>query len=297
MKKCFLYQYTLHQHNKIKQMNPEQEIVPNFTFIESDQFDKTKITKIDLLPNHQCFVLHNVLTLDECNQLVTQGESYGFIDLANTYTQNYRTNKRIINFNQELKQILWKRINEFCDTTIEVDGKHPTISTTYFTSGTWKIDNLNDNFRLCKYNPTNFFKRHIDEGYHPDPKNHRSLKTCMLYLNSDFEGGETVFYFDKDNEHVLKPEAGMCLIFNQNILHEGLVVKSGLKYFIRTDILYKKIDSKTNDTLTKKQLCALELYDQAVEFERDCKHEEAICMYKAATKMYDLIEDLYNFLY
>lgn len=278
-------------------MNPEQEIVPNFIFTESEKFDSSKITKLDLLPNGLAFVLENVLTKLECDQLIQQGESFGFKDLSGLYTQTYRNNKRVINFNDQLKEILWKRITNYLESTIEIQGKAPTFLTTYFTNGVWEKDNLNNNFRLCKYNPTNFFKRHVDEGYHPDPKSHRSLKTCMVYLNSDFEGGETVFYFSDNHTYSLKAGTGTCLIFNQNILHEGMPVKSGLKYFVRTDILYKKIVSTQDETLSPTQTQALELYEQAVEFEKNNLIDDAIQMYRKANKLYSDIEYLYNSLF
>eukprot|EP01034_Spumella_vulgaris_P031118 gene31118-38455_t len=80
-------------------------------------------------------------------------------------------------------------------------------------------------------------------------------------------GGETVFYFDDGTEFSLKPELGMCLIFNQNILHEGAT------------------------------LSALELYDQAVQLDNEKRNDEAIVFYKRAMKVYDDIEMLYYSMY
>lgn len=277
-------------------MNSEQETIPTFYFEESKNFNKNNITKLDILKNNECFILENVMNEEECLQLVNQGEKYNFKELPLSQS-SYRTNKRIININFQLSTILWNRIKDFLDDTIEIKGRHETLRTTYFTDGIWKIDGLNNNFRLCKYNPTNFFKKHFDEGYHPDPKNHRSFKTCMLYLNSDFEDGETVFYFGDKKEFKLKAKIGTCLIFNQNILHEGMPVKNGLKYFIRTDVFYKKIYSPSNENLTSIQCEALKLYDQAVEFDKNNDNDNAIKYYKKATKLYDDIEFLYNSLY
>lgn len=281
-------------------MHPEQQFVPSFSFTEDLNFDFTKITKIDLLPNSQCFVLHNVLTELECKNLIDQGEAHGFLDLAQ-HVQVYRNNKRIINFNEKLKEILWKRISNYIEDEIEIkDGYPSTILTTYYTNGTWQKDHLYYNFRICKYNPTNFFKKHVDNGSHPDEKNHRSLKTCMVYLNSDFEGGETTFYFngkhDEQNVYSLKAGMGSCLIFNQNILHEGMPVISGLKYFIRTDILYKKILTY-NDGLTPRQNKAIELYLNAIELEKNGNENEANSLYKKARKTYDDVDNLYVELY
>jgi hypothetical protein len=141
----------------------------------------------------------------------------------------------------------------------------------------------------------------------------------MAYLNSDFEGGETVFYFDDNSGYKptaepmsvvgdplterkriplsIKPEMGMVLIFNQNILHEGATVTSGLKYFIRTDVQYKKITSTKNDTLTLAQQSALELYCEAVELDNAKRNDEAIVFYRKATKLCDDVEGLYYSMY
>lgn len=288
-------------------MNPEQDVIPNFIFEEDILFDNNKIKKLDLLPDNQCQILYNLFTKHECDQIIKTGEDYGFLDLANRYSQNYRNNQRIINYNENLKQVLLQRISNYVDNELEIANKHPTITTTFYTSGKWHIDNLNDTFRLCKYNPENYFKRHYDEGFHPNPTSHRSLKTCMLYLNEDFEGGETIFYFDElrnifnlSDESVtvkLKPTVGMCLIFNQNILHEGATVTSGLKYFVRTDILYKKIESYVDETLNETQKLALKFYEQGLEHERNDEHDEAIQTYRKAHKIYDQVEKLYSSLY
>jgi prolyl 4-hydroxylase len=288
-------------------MNSEQEIVPSFSFTIDSSFDSNNVVKQDILPDNHCFVLYNLFTQSECQELISVGEQYGFLDLTNKFSQSYRNNQRIVNYNTKLQKVLYDRILPYMDHEIEVQNKHPTITTTFYTSGIWHISGLNDTFRLCKYNPSNYFKRHCDEGFHPNPVSHRSLKTCMLYLNSDFEGGDTAFYLndlknifnlnDSDLIFSLKPQIGMCLIFNQNILHEGTTVTSGLKYFIRTDILYKKTKSYVDESLTEVQIKALELYENGLEFERNCENDLAIKMYAKAHKLYDRIEELYNSLY
>jgi hypothetical protein len=84
--------------------------------------------------------------------------------------------------------------------------------------------------------------------------NKRSIFTVILYLNDDFTGGETVFHARPTNgklpfvdqkksrigETVL-PAAGQVLIFNHDVLHEGLEVLQGTKYIIRGEIMFKRI--------------------------------------------------------
>ncbi len=68
-----------------------------------------------------------------------------------------------------------------------------------------------------------------------DPRE-RSLLTLMVYLNDGFAGGGTAFH-DFDVEVV--PRTGMALLFQHPVLHEGCVVKSGAKYALRSDVMYR----------------------------------------------------------
>jgi hypothetical protein len=276
---------------------PEQELIPSFQFLEDEKFDPNLVEKQELLPGDTCFVLYNLFTLKECEQLIEEGERYGFLSLGDTYSASYRNNERIINYNERLKEVMWQRITKYLDNTIEILKTHETLHTNYYTSGIWEKDGLNNNFRLCKYQPNMFFKSHYDEGYHPDRKAFRTMKTCMLYLNDNFSGGETVFYFSGGHEYSLKPAPGMCLVFNQKIMHEGKTVINGLKYFTRTDILYKKIESHDIHELTPIQNEALKIYEEGVQLENDHQSEEAIKRFKKATKLYGEIYELYNELY
>ena len=280
-------------------MHQEQVNVPTFDFLEDSEFSPQSVVRQDFLPNHACYVLYNIFTAKECQQLIQKGEEYGFLALSNSYSESYRNNQRIINFNPQLRDTLWQRIVPYLEPTIEIHGKHETLHTNFYTSGVWEKKQLNDNFRLCRYQPGNYFKPHNDEGYHPDIKRIRTMKTCMIYLNNDFIGGDTIFYFSDGNQVSLRPQVGMCLIFNQKILHEGATVSSGLKYFIRTDILFEKVqdDSDQVKELNPIQMEALRFYEAGIEEEKNQNINEAIRWYSKATKLYDQIYELYNELY
>src|SRR5450432_1726733 len=86
--------------------------------------------------------------------------------------------------------------------------------------------------------------------YDSSPPNARqsSLFTFLIYLNDDFEGGETTFFLPSWREGVLnaypvRPVMGSVLMFphgnaNGALLHEGTGVRKGKKYVIRTDVEY-----------------------------------------------------------
>ena len=75
-----------------------------------------------------------------------------------------------------------------------------------------------------------------------------SRLTFLLYLNEDFDGGETTFLVpEKDDEGTLnafpvKPVRGGILVFPHGTcsapLHEGSPVLKRCKYVVRTEVEY-----------------------------------------------------------
>ena len=64
----------------------------------------------------------------------------------------------------------------------------------------------------------------------------KSLLTLVFYLNDGFEGGETEF---PELEKNVVPSKGRALLFQHRILHEATPVRAGVKYVLRTDVLYR----------------------------------------------------------
>ncbi|KAL3941905.1 MAG: hypothetical protein SGARI_000440 [Bacillariaceae sp.] len=88
------------------------------------------------------------------------------------------------------------------------------------------------------------------DGDNSNNSNHiKSYLTCLIYLNDDFEGGETRFYLASssgDSGGVVRgivPRTGSILLFPQgntaSLIHEGSLVSKGTKYVVRTDVLYE----------------------------------------------------------
>lgn len=93
----------------------------------------------------------------------------------------------------------------------------------------------NERFRCYRYDPGERFKPHYDGAFARDA-HERSLLTLMVYLNEGFAGGATAF-LDYGLEVV--PRTGMALIFQHFLLHEGCAVQSGVKYALRSDVMYR----------------------------------------------------------
>jgi prolyl 4-hydroxylase len=95
----------------------------------------------------------------------------------------------------------------------------------------------NERLRCYEYLPGHRFAPHSDGAFFRN-EDERSWYTYIIYLNEEFEGGETVFLVEP--EVVIKPRTGAGLFFQHPIIHEGALVTSGIKYAVRTDLMYRK---------------------------------------------------------
>eukprot|EP01084_Bolivina_argentea_P119742 212281_1 len=180
----------------------------------------------------------SLLSPEECQQLIKLTELYGYEHCG--YSEEYRSNTRFITADKKLADKLYSRIKKCCPQTHEVHGKK------------WKVCGLNERFRWCKYIPGTKFGQHFDAQFQRDD-GECSYYTVNIYLNDgkvDFSGGRTRFYNrDENNDYVLSSgviaSQGDALMFQQypaRLRHDGEILKSGLKYLMRTDIMYKCTD-------------------------------------------------------
>jgi hypothetical protein len=82
----------------------------------------------------------------------------------------------------------------------------------------------------------------------PPSARQSSLFTFLIYLNDDFEAGETTFFMPSVREGVMnaypvRPVMGAVAMFPHGetfgaLLHEGTGVRKGAKYVIRTEVVY-----------------------------------------------------------
>ena len=183
-------------------------------------------------------VLHNTLTQDECKAFIGLSEQKGYQD-ASDYCFMYRDrwNDRFMSDDKELAAFLWKRVKQFVPTRVHDLGRE------------WELEDINTRFRFCKYigGEGHYFGAHTDGMYVVD-SDHRSLLTCMWYLNGvdEFEGGLTNFieHGTQRLKYSVQPKPGLCVIFpqaNLSFYHEGTQVTSGLKYILRTDLMFHAV--------------------------------------------------------
>ncbi len=100
-----------------------------------------------------------------------------------------------------------------------------------------RITCLNTHFRYSKYEHGMEFEQHRD-GVNQDKNGYRSIFTLNIFLNDEFEGGETDFLDDSGKLIVsAKPKPGRGALFDRRILHRGNKVLNGCKYLLRTDVM------------------------------------------------------------
>jgi len=76
------------------------------------------------------------------------------------------------------------------------------------------------------------------DGSYKRSESEFSYYTFLIYLNEIYEGGETKFA----SGEIITPKTGTVLIFEHSQRHEGTALISGIKYVLRSDIMYKLKD-------------------------------------------------------
>jgi Rps23 Pro-64 3,4-dihydroxylase Tpa1-like proline 4-hydroxylase len=83
--------------------------------------------------------------------------------------------------------------------------------------------------RLVRYDEGGFFKVHLDAG-----RGDRRRFAIVIYLNDDFDGGNTIFPLLGIRS---APRKGKAVVFSTERLHRGDVVTGGRKFILVTWLL------------------------------------------------------------
>jgi len=266
---------------------------------QSTDDDVTSVTRSEKLDfGNEGFLLHGVLSPGESQHYINQGEYIGFQPIPGV-KKTYRNCDRIVVESEELAEVLWSRIRPHLEDTLTIGGDPHDVyvhGIAPLLKGDWHPHKLNPLFRLCRYFPGGHFAPHFD-GHLTMSSEVRSLKTFMLYLNGDFEGGTTNFVDESQTLHMdeegkycaeeknilcrIKPESGLAIIFNHHKLHEGGALRSGTKYILRTDIMYKRSSATPIDPKLEQ---ALQMIQEAERLEGIGECMESMELYRKAFK-------------
>ncbi len=162
-------------------------------------------------------IIDDLFTPEECQKLIEHFDSNKTKFIDRGIAEYYRLEED----SDEMANILWNKVKHHLPTD--------------YAGG--KLVYLNNHFRYSKYHHGMQFGRHRD-GTNQDKHGNRSIITLNIFLNDNFNGGETDF-FDNNNNLIIsvKPKPGRAALFDAGILHQGNMVLNGFKYLLRTDVM------------------------------------------------------------
>ncbi|MBL8937112.1 MAG: 2OG-Fe(II) oxygenase [Archangium sp.] len=170
--------------------------------------------------------LESVLSADECAALIDRIETLGpepapvSTGRGTVMMPELRNNDRVMFDDPTLASLLLQRVQAQVPARLDSD---------------WVLSGANERLRCYRYRPGQRFRPHFD-GCFERSETERSFLTFLVYLNTCEAGGATRF---NDLELDVQPSTGAALLFNHHLLHEGAPVLAGLKYVVRTDLLYR----------------------------------------------------------
>ena len=166
------------------------------------------------------YSIDNVLTLEECQLYMNYFNDPEKVEHINDkHIKYYRVQFQ----DKELAAKLYEKISYYIPKKIK------------------KLSmGMNSFIRLSKYEPGQFFGIHKDGiNFDGDGKQNMSYATLNIFLNDNFEGGETIFYENDKKTITLncKPKTGRASFFYSQQFHEGSKLVKGYKYLLRTDLM------------------------------------------------------------
>lgn len=199
------------------------------------------------------FVLENVLSSSECDQLVSITEAMGFDpDAPVSLPHDFR----------HMDNVNWVVHHTIAATLFDRTVKVLPAHAAEVAPGAEAIG-LNARFRCYRYREGDYFMPHTDGSWpgslvsksgtgelelHRDAWGDRwSQYTFLILLSDDYQGGQTLFYprgVDDGPIGIKTPKGGALCFPHGNhpmhLKHAGEKVTSGVKRMIRTELLYRR---------------------------------------------------------
>ncbi len=179
------------------------------------------------------FVIPEFFSVEDCRRSVAFSEGLGYTDapittpLGFVMAKEVRNNTRVMVDTPFLARELFERARPFLPGRVDP----------------WRLHGLNERFRFYRYDVGQRFRLHYDGSFRRNAEEESQL-TFMIYLNDDFDGGTTDFYYENFRLKArVTPRRGMALVFAHAQLHEGTPVTRGRKYVLRTDVMYRVLSA------------------------------------------------------
>jgi len=225
--------------------------------VQLAQKSPQEVIRVDIDSVPGAFQLLNVFSPEECQRFIDLTESLGYLpDAPVSLPRDVRHNDNLTwVVDDTTERIIWNRCKHLMqDPHNFFEGRKPL--------------GINARFRFYRYGEGDYFKFHtdgawpgsrvIDENLVVNAYTDRySEMTFLVLLSEDFDGGATRFRVHGDDplkpvrqgepvvEVDIRTPAGSVLCFPHGLhpmhrLHSSEPITRGIKYIIRTDILFKQ---------------------------------------------------------
>jgi Large eukaryotic DNA virus major capsid protein/Major capsid protein N-terminus/2OG-Fe(II) oxygenase superfamily len=173
------------------------------------------------------YIIENFLSKKVCNTFINQitkaeeETSRKFAEVCDFYNHK--------EINSDLSQFFWTQLKDIIPQKyVDAKGK------------TWNPSKPSEYIATAHYKEGEKFNIHTDTGIHDkDDESIKSKFTTLIYLNSNFRGGETVFFNEKFQETItIKPKTGTLLMFDIDLWHSAMPIRKGEKYWIGLELMY-----------------------------------------------------------
>jgi len=226
-------------------------------------FVKPALETTDILPKESFLKINNLMPMGMTALLRMVCETHqwlavGLDGFANEQVPDKVGNYRLSNWNPELANILWKRIQVFLPFERIMDAWTPTDHEGHYN---WRPVGVSPLLRFIRYKEGGQLVGHYDAAYR-ESDSRRTLMSLVIYLTTN-ACGATRFLRDpqigkrmdemdfndwdragRDDEVILlnKPSNGDAILFDHRLLHDGepLGLNDPEKVIIRTDIVFEK---------------------------------------------------------
>ena len=172
----------------------------------------------------QIWTIEHFISPPECADLIALSENIGYVEAKVGFAsgaammKGLRNNYRALHTDLALAARFWERLRDFCPIALDDS----------------QAIGLKEQFRFYKYESNQRFKRHVDGRFRRN-ETEESRITFMIYLNEEFEGGGTTF-----DGVTIVPKTGQALCFVHELKHEGRPISSGVKYAVRSEVMYQQ---------------------------------------------------------
>ena len=223
-------------------------------------------------PTKTAFTVPKCLTSKECLELIQFAEDNGFetallnAGAAQIIATDIRKSKRCMVDDPHLAEALYSRIQHLIPATLmkpRYNGQRYNGEAVQY-----RAVGLNERLRFLRYQEGDYFTQHMDGSY-SRPTTHPnygdvSLLTFLVYLNEEFTGGQLEMeFFDiahnkQTKKTSIQPTPGIVVIHDHRIYHEAMLITSGTRYCIRTDVMYRPVDVKAVDEKKEEDMYGVE---------------------------------------